>query len=144
MSVTFDEQSAQRIGRATRRVEAMPVDGRAVPRKQSGVGDIAPTYIVTAATRDGGNWRWAYTLKRALWDGSYGWTGVGDALSGRNLVEAGNGSSGTVSGITLDSKVVGIKPIPTNQPVFAWVTYAADGTAAYVFERSNAPDIDCG
>jgi hypothetical protein len=147
MSVKFDEKSAQRIASTVKRVEGTPLDRRNGQHDRGKPGPVAQVFKVTAATQDGSNYRWTYTGYRQAWGGAFSWSDVGPKVTLFNLVEADNGSSGTVSGITIGDdgtvNTTGILPFPAGYRTMAWITYKADGTGAYVFEHPNDPVATC-
>ncbi len=101
---------------------------------------------VTAATRDGANWRWVYTVRRQIKNatGYAGWVEAdGEDLTAYNSVEADNGSSGTVSGITLDTTVTGLLPCPTGMLVWCSRQVVEGGEPELWFSWQNVPTIEC-
>jgi hypothetical protein len=100
---------------------------------------------ITVATRDDANWRWTYTgrVQKKTSAGFGGWEDYSNVnVTAYNFVEKDNGASGTVSGITLDAKVIGIKPIPIGQTVWARKVLTSAGSEFW-FSLPNAPEIDC-
>lgn len=103
--------------------------------------------VVTAATRDGANWRWTYTLRLLKkTDVAFaGWTQANSVdATGYNLIEKDNGATGVVSGYDLDANasITGILPIATGTPVIAKRMVTTAGTE-YWFSMPNMPTIDC-
>lgn len=106
--------------------------------------------IVTGASRDGSNWRWTYTVKRATkatasWGGWTALTGA-DSLTAFNRAEAINTSSGMLGiGVTVGKIPAGfeLQPIPTNTPIVIDAVSVAGGAIEWWFYAANGIDGEC-
>lgn len=107
---------------------------------------------ITASTRDSSNWRWTYTARRMKKTaaGFGGWEEVDEInLTAFNTLEDANGTTGVVSGYTLDNgsnetKVWGLLPIATGTIVLARLRLIPETSASeWHFSLINIPIVAC-
>lgn len=105
--------------------------------------------IITAATKDGSNFRWTYTWSEAekTATGFSGWAAKSGGLTGSayNTVEYANGASGAFGNGVNSTNLTGtfeLKPVPTSQPVFVRPV-AVGSTTEYWFSYENGVDGAC-
>jgi len=106
---------------------------------------------VTASTRPGAAWQWSYTLElvEKTAAGYGGWSTVSgvDTVTGYNLLENANGSTGLMGcGVNIDNLPTGfeLQPAPVGTVVRVWIVPVLDADAEHWFAHENAVDGTCG
>lgn len=135
----FSVKDGERIARAVLRVERQGARKKAVympPRVASGgSGDAGRWFRITAATKDGTNYRWTFTAKIQEKTGA-GWSGWTDSATDTanytlyNGTEVPNGSTGTFGNGVSSTNLVGlyaVVPLGVGARVKAWPVTYVDG-----------------
>lgn len=144
---TFGERTAQ----ALKRVLANDQPDLSGTSRNRGVADGACWFRITAATQDGTNKRWVYSMTEVYKSGvGYGqWTDTPGGITttkGYNGIEDQNGATGTYGVNIASTNLSGtfaLKPIYTGARVRAWPIVNTSNEVEWWFAVSNAVDGGC-
>lgn len=144
---TYGDRTSQAIKRVLLKDQpSLPGESR-----NRGVGDGACWFRITAASQDGSNKRWVYSMTEVYKSGvGYNaWTDVPSGLTttkGYNGIEDQNGATGTYGVNIASTNLSGtfaLKPIYTGARVRAWPIVNSSNDVEWWFIASNAVDGAC-
>lgn len=134
--------------RTTRGLKQL-LQGRQKLEPQYKRGGVAGVWMkITAATIDGSNRRWSYTVSQVEWTSGFTWTTVSNGFTGTayNSIEVPNGATGSFGNGTSSTNFTGtfnLAPIGTNAIVFCHYIGSISDADFYAFSAVNQLEGAC-